>query len=274
MFSVLRLIIIIVTALIVFGWAVVAADAQAAARPPDSDVVLKAMPDTSFRKTTRRSAKYRTPFIIPISPPDFGTQPGPPHVPSEHGHVVRPVAMLDHRYEPVDLPVVQEPREEARVDIVRFLSRPVAWASRVVSPRSTHSKVVSVAAPNILLLKQRIAAHNLNVAATVDQLNSQDAWTLDELRFTMNQLQAQHSARQLLQMYWQLLDSRDQWRVGRLTSLAKSIELLRQRLFETGVTLDINLRAVTSLDRKAAESQLRALEDEANLITQGLAETE
>lgn len=215
--------------------------------------------------------KHRTPFIVPISPPQFGATPSLPAKASAETHLSRN-EWLVVRNATFETPAVPEqnlyvfPTSEA----VKLESHP--WASHVQwNPQSdavaesekpknnTQSKVVGISRPNATVLNDRITVHNLNVAAMEDQLRIRESWTLEEIESAYDQLTSIEENRRIWSMYFDLLEPRSQRRIGSPMSLSKCKELLRQRVFETQVTLEINRFAVTKLDSEAARSRLEEL---------------
>ena len=257
MFGVLKVIIIVVTALVVFGWTMVAADPVAT----QTEIVLEAMPEipSQARKKQKPVRPYRTPFIVPISPPAFGKPWTMPPATASHNSVQRPDDPLaTHHFTTIELPDFT-PALATRGQS-RNLDTHQPWASHIVD-RSPPSRTVSVVRPNSKLLAQRVATHNLSLKALRDHLKNREAWTLEDLDAVLRQLHGLQQTEQLLHLYWRLLEPREQWRVGSIQSLGETIELFRQRLFEVQVALDVRPISVTSLDEQQASNLLTKLQD-------------
>jgi len=219
-------------------------------------------------------SKHRTPFIVPISPPRFGRTTSLPAKSSDGIQFARSEwrRRTDPEFEQ-SLIVHQANQDLATLPAstnVKLPDRP--WASRIQLtqetssiadtkklPRHTQSKVVGITSPNTTALSERITVHNLNVAAMEDQLRQRDSWTLEEVESAFEQLTSIEENRRIWLMYFDLLEPRKQRRIGSPASLSKCEELLRQRIFETLVALEINQFAVTKLDVEVARSRLNEL---------------
>lgn len=262
MTNALRSIITIVIAFVAFGW-VTAAPVQEYAST-EAAVVLEAMPEIPSRLAPRhRSQRYRTPFVIPISSADWGTIQGPParrvKLP-----LVRTTPATSSEPDPLNLlPSFPHPVETQ--DVYAWMSTRGLSAARVLSlswatPTSPAKSIsVSAVGPNLTGLAERVALHNLGVSAIEDQLRARDTWKLSDLESLLAQLRSQHESRRLWMLYWQLLDTKQQWRVGSPVAYTKCIDLLRQRLFETRVAMDINPFSVTTAGKRQATQRLEEI---------------
>ena len=242
--------------------------------------VVSAESDTEHTNGTLLRSSHRTPFIVPISPPNFG---GTPTLPTKTDE--RESAFARNKWDIDDnvafaSPVVPQPElialpapsEVALSDYQRWVSQiELKSETEIIAhvddgntdtygPTDTQSKVVSnVASPNATVLGERITVHNLNVAAIEDQLRLRDEWTLEEIESAYEQVLAVEENRQLWTMYFDLLVPRKQRILGAPTSLSKCKELLRQRVFETQVALEINRFAVSKLDLAVARARLEEI---------------
>ena len=271
MFYVLRLIII--TALFVYGWAV------AAGSPPDHEyplienVVLEAMPDIPMRQPRASKRKHRSPFIVPISPPNFGHTDELMEKSAAHPDLVRSSWPSPTQFSIPSFTVGDDlPAFDDSLFPSMKAARPVRlWASEI-RPSATQlvnssdvpslatSKPVSVVGPNLKSLSERITLHNLGVAAIEDQLRARDSWKLKDLESVLAELQSLDESKQLWMMYWRLLDAKQRWHIGTPVTFSNCIDLLQQRVFETRVAISVNRFAVTSLSDVEATARLKRIE--------------
>lgn len=229
---------------------------------------------------TAARGKYRTPFIIPISNPYFGNPPGPvpkstnsldalTSLPLEHEDVS--LAPLPGNYvtgtSRVNL------RDTVPSEQLHATYRPIKAARLTTAfERADHrpkSKVVSVVRPNFEVIRERVALHNLTVAAIRDQLANQEEWSISDLDSLSTQLGSIRQAAQLRDLYVALLTDRQKQRIVTELGLSQCLEKLKQRLFETRVALEVNRFAVTTLELPEAHELLDRISDRLERISPG-----
>ena len=291
MFNILRFIIIVTTALVVFCWGVTAGQSTA----PGSDVSwhevkdirVESMPVIPDRVSSKRggnkrgdakTTKFKKNKRFAVSPktsrPDFG--PLPPL--RWKARTLRPVAparpqtrrdlpkrTLDAR----GLVDAELPHTSETMDMLKSLRSfdpaaavEIAVRVRVAKSRTvpTKSKSVSIrpAEVNYDRLRQKITEHNLSVGAVEDQLNSRDQWDLESLESIVSQIKSIQRRQKTWQLYWRIVDAQRKRELRNVASLEASFEKLQQRIFETTVAVDVDIRSVS--DRSYGETKARLAE--------------
>lgn len=233
-----------VVALVVFGWS------------------------TAIGQSTK-SNQYRTPFIIPMSSPELGRRPELP--PLRASFLQLPSRELPPRPErDFYLALFPNEWEGAFAESTPIPPEPQPVGRKPVGPMlvsvfaSGNSKSVSLehktAKPNVSELADRIAAYNLSVAAIEDQLNERETWDLDDLEAMATQIQQVKGSKKVWSLYLEILSERQQRRLGNIAALHSSFDLLRQRIFEVRVAMDINPHSITTLPADEAAARLALIE--------------
>lgn len=278
MFNILRFIVIIVVAMIVFGWGVVAGQTSPSYKSRrGADVTrvrLKSMPEVPARKAYSRSKQSGGADSFAAAPefsqPDFGPLPklNWMRIPAVHPtqHRTRwsfPRSAIRNFF------AGTEARSNNNIEIHVDTSfgypaaPPVDLATSVPSNRETGSMTVSInsATVNHQLLAQRIEDHNLSVRAIEDRLNSRNGWNLTGLEAVVSQIDSMIREQEMCLLYWEILPPRQQRRLGEVMSLSAGLEKLRQRIFETNVATDVDASLVSQLSERQTKARLDSLNE-------------
>ena len=294
MFNLLRFIVIIVVAMIVFGWGVVAGQTDSAAklrrraarRSVPSPVVsrdevagvrLEAMPEIPARQSHMKSKQSdRTdPFAESpaFSRPDFGPLPKIAWMrlsatqPKQHRPSWNVTPTIGNHVAGLQ-PARNDIENDANPSFSYSAAPPVGLATLIVqavrSHQETASKTVSIksATVNHQLLAQRIKAHNLSARAIEDRLNGQDDWDLTGIESIVSQIDSVIRGQEMWLMYWKILPLRQQRRLGSVVSLSSSLEKLRQRIFEARVATDVDVSLISHLSKKQVIARLESLNEQ------------
>ena len=290
MFNILRFIVIIVVAMVVFCWGLVAG--QTVSKPSRKarrstelsrddvrGVRLEALPEIPGRQAWPKSKPSGLNRSFAKSPafsrPDFGPLPKLSWLRISAKHptpdradwtwtVAHPIAnhfVGLHR-------VASHIENVANTNFSYPPAPPAGLATAIVKPVRTNQETASMtvsiesATVNHQLLAQRIEAHNLSVRAIEDQLNGQDDWDLTGLESIISQIDSVVRGQDMWLMYWEILPSWKQRRLGPVVSLATSLEKLRQRIFETSVAADVDPRLVSRLSKHQAKARLGSLSEQ------------
>ena len=114
--------------------------------------------------------------------------------------------------------------------------------TKVKSVESTENsaKTVPVAALNLKVLRERIQKHNFNVDSIERRLQEQEYWDVAGLRALVAEIAEVIQSRNLWDLYFESLDLFQKRKLKAPKSLKLTGELLRQRIFEAQVELDID----------------------------------
>ena len=153
---------------------------------------------SALENTVPARVRHRTPFIVPISPPQFGMTPElPTRLRASLANSSRNEWQVARKteFENPQIPQSVKPLPPSP-DSVEIATQ--NWPSQLQwQPQRNvvaaiedkpESKAVGINRPNTSALNDRITVHNLNVAAIEDQLRLRDTWTLEDIETTYDQL--------------------------------------------------------------------------------------
>ena len=261
MLSLLRRVTIIAAALIVFGWGVSAGQTQQQPTPSNlPNVRLQAMPDVDANFS--HSAYQRTPNL---SKPDFGDVPSVAWLrPSTTRIASRPSYSHSDQIEwqSISATSLESSYSPFAEHTVWLADRPAPPAKAIVQADhrfSSHQVTIERTSVNLGLLRKRITNHNLTLDTVADQLQQQEHWQLAQIESVVAQLQLLIEDQQLWLMYWNLLSPERRRIAGAVSPTKPVLELLRQRIFETRVSADIDVQAVSALNLTDTKLRLTSL---------------
>ena len=157
-------------------------------------------------------------------------------------------------------PQPEDPQPAARVPATIPLQ-----FSQQQEPARSASKTVSIQPSvqlNYRLLGQRIAAHNLSVAAIHDRLNQQSEWDLASLESISDTLHDVRASQDLWIMYWRVLEPSKRRRLGGVVSLRPTLEKLQLRVFELQVLASVDSARVSSLGESETKARLAEIDQQ------------
>ena len=269
-FNILRLVFTIIIGLIVFGWSFAAGDQQ---------------------RNERLAHKTKLDLTPAFSRPDFGrsSQLTPSSLQLQ---TVRPLIAFSQRWDErivlrasirsLSLATISPnantqtsgperspaPQALLRIVVERQPETQLANTARVPEPilkpsksKKTESKTVALhpTSPNIKALAERIESHNYSVASIEHQLQEQEDWDLESVEAAAKQVEGIRSRQSLWSLYWELLDRKNRRRMQPFT-LEKTIDELRQRIFEVMVRNQVEPDNVSSLTPDETKSRLESLD--------------